>query len=87
MAPDEMCGTVPVDDGHLHIHEDDVRLGACGLRRRVGFLGGDRGRRRKCSEEVVQSFAAVPDCLDGVPEFADGAEGDLLVYCAGGSAC
>lgn len=75
VVPDHVRRPVPVDHGHLHVHEDGV-----GERvRRVRV----RGRRRGL-EQVVECFAAVPGGGDAIAEFADGAEGDLLVDGAGG---
>ena len=61
-----MGGAIAVDDGHLHVHEDDV-----------GFLVRWTGRGG--CEEVVEGFFTVPDCGDDKAEFADCFEGYLLV--------
>jgi hypothetical protein len=85
VVPDQVRRAVPVDDGHLHVHEDGIWAGMpAGGRRGGGGIGrGGRGTGRRAGEEIVQGFAPVPDGRDGVSELADGAEGDLLVYGTG----
>ena len=66
VMPDQVRCAVPVDDGHLHIHEDDVGFGVWGIRVFGGY-------------QMVQSFVTVPNCCDFVSQLADRSQRDLLV--------
>ena len=63
VVADGVGGFVAVHDGHLDVHEDDVR---------TGLVGGG-------GLEVVEGFFAVPYCTYGETELFDGFECNLLV--------
>ena len=65
MMTDEMGRPIAVEDRHLAVHEDDVRLWA----NRAGSF-----------QQIVESFPAVPHRIHGESELLDCLKSDLLVY-------
>lgn len=66
VMPDDVRCAVAVNDGHLHVHQDDVGLEVFG----VWCFGRN---------EVLEGFFAVPYSSYCEAELADRLESDLLV--------
>ena len=64
MMTNEMGCSIAVEDGHLAVHENDIRF-------RVSRAGS--------FHQIVESFSAIPYSVYGETKFSDCFESDLLV--------
>ena len=64
MMTDEMGSSITVEDGHLAVHEDDIRFWVS---------------RAKIFQQIVKSFLAIPHRIHRKSEFFDYLKSDLLV--------
>ena len=64
MMTDEMGCSITVEDGHLAVHEDDIRFGVS---------------RARIFQQIVKSFLAIPHRVYGKSKLSDYLKSDLLV--------
>lgn len=64
MMTDEMGRSIAIEDGHLAVHEDDIRF---------------RVSHARSFQQIVESFLAIPHSVHGESKFPDCLESDLLV--------